>query len=64
MNKGIVAVAAGAALLLTGCGDEHKGETCVKSHSVTTYVAQKIGSVTVINPITSNVCDKWVKNHG
>ena len=64
MNKGIVAVAVGAALLLTGCDDGHKGETCVKSHPETTYVSQQVGNVTVITPVTSNVCDKWVKNHG
>lgn len=57
-----VAAAALAAALLTGCGDGHKGEHCVRSHveDVPIY----IHSGTVLIPIDQyqKVCDQWAPN--
>jgi hypothetical protein len=58
---------AAAVVVLAGCGDDHPGEHCVRSHEESGIMPQAAvgmnGQVTtVMVPYIDVVCDEWAPN--
>lgn len=55
-----IALAALVAVVgLAGCGDSHKGQVCVSSHTYTYFIPIVVGKTTTMIPTTGTACDKW-----